>query len=253
MHPYSLTSLAVEGDAESLADRACRRIRDEILRGHLPLGSVISRRKMAVSLGMSVLPVSEALQRLETDGLVESRPRAGTRVRIPEAQYIRDSFIVREALESQSARLFAERATLRERQEILRMADRVDALFSRCVSGEHNDTEKLFEAHSYHFRFHMTIAESGHCPGLCAAIEKQQVLIWNWLFDVAALHRSVPRRSHRELAEALASGQAPVADAAMRTHIQYGLDELILRIPDREAPNWREHRRSSAGATEAGS
>ena len=62
---------------------------------------------------MSVLPVSEALRRLEEDGLVESRPRAGTRVRVPSESDVRDLYELREALESQAARLFAERATPR--------------------------------------------------------------------------------------------------------------------------------------------
>ena len=56
---------------------------------------------------MSFLPISEALQRLEHDGLVESRPRAGNRVRVPTAGEILERYQLREALETQSARLFA--------------------------------------------------------------------------------------------------------------------------------------------------
>ncbi|MEK7831518.1 MAG: GntR family transcriptional regulator, partial [Acidobacteriota bacterium] len=67
----------------SLAGEAYVTLRERILRGELPIGMVISRRKIATELGMSMLPVSEALQRLEFEGLLESRPRAGTRVRIP--------------------------------------------------------------------------------------------------------------------------------------------------------------------------
>ena len=67
----------------SLAGEAYEFVKQRILRGHLALGQVISRRKIAAELGMSFLPVSEALLRLEFEGLLESRPRAGTRVRIP--------------------------------------------------------------------------------------------------------------------------------------------------------------------------
>ena len=52
---------------------------------------------------MSFLPISEAIKRLEQEGLVESRPRVGTRVRIPNAQDLRDRHIMREALEAQPA------------------------------------------------------------------------------------------------------------------------------------------------------
>src|SRR3569833_2933672 len=95
----------------SLSSRAYSEIRSAILSGELALGSPISRRNLARDLGMSVVPVSDALQRLETEGLVESWPRVGTRVRIPTAQDIRGHYVVREALESQSARLFSQKAT----------------------------------------------------------------------------------------------------------------------------------------------
>ena len=72
---------------------------------------------------MSLLPLTVAVQRLETEGLLESRPQVGTRVRIPSEQDVRERFIIREALESQSARMFAERATMAQRHELLLMAE----------------------------------------------------------------------------------------------------------------------------------
>src|SRR5947209_20300717 len=73
----------------SLAGEAYEFVKQRILRGELPMGQVISRRKIAAELGMSFLPVSEALLRLEFEGLLESRPRAGTRVRIPSREDVR--------------------------------------------------------------------------------------------------------------------------------------------------------------------
>src|SRR5439155_20440023 len=75
----------------SLADRAYYSILDQMLRGSLPVGSVVSRRNLAEQFQMSLVPVAEALQRLEIEGLVESRPRAGTRVEAPSADEIRSA------------------------------------------------------------------------------------------------------------------------------------------------------------------
>ena len=72
--------------SKSLSSEAYSNVRQRILRGELKLGQVISRRTLASEMGMSFLPVSEALLRLEVEGLLESRPRAGTRVRIPTPQ-----------------------------------------------------------------------------------------------------------------------------------------------------------------------
>ena len=49
----------------SLAAEAYGIVRDRILRGELSIGAVVSRRTLASELGMSFLPVSEALMRLE--------------------------------------------------------------------------------------------------------------------------------------------------------------------------------------------
>jgi hypothetical protein len=64
-------------------------------------------RQVPKQFGTSVFPVSEAILRLESEGLVESKPQVGTRVRVPSETDIRDGFIIREALECQSARLVA--------------------------------------------------------------------------------------------------------------------------------------------------
>src|SRR5438270_8450930 len=118
--------------AVSLSQRAYTEIRDSILGGKLPLGTPISRRTLAQELEMSVVPVSDALQRLESEGLVESWPRVGTRVRIPTAQDIRGHYVVREALESQSARLFAQKSTQEERAEIQTLARKLDEQYQKA-------------------------------------------------------------------------------------------------------------------------
>src|SRR3989442_14942387 len=108
--------------ASSLAAEAYNVVRQRILRGELGLGHPISRRKLAAELGMSFLPVSEALLRLEVEGLLENRPRAGTRVRIPTREDVRGHFVVREALEGQAAGLFATLATAAGKRELKKVA-----------------------------------------------------------------------------------------------------------------------------------
>src|SRR5947208_6718777 len=140
----------------SLADRAYAAIREEILRGQLRPGTPLSRRRLARELGMSVLPVTDALRRLEVDGLVESRARAGTRVRVPEEKDVRELYELREALETQSARLFAERATDAQRQEIQQLAAQLDAAFVR--GSTHADPVDRFAVHSQPGRVHTAVA-----------------------------------------------------------------------------------------------
>jgi DNA-binding GntR family transcriptional regulator len=227
--------------SDSLAERAYQQIRNRILRGEFPLGAALSRRELAQGLGMSFVPVSEALQHLERDGLVESAPRAGTRVRVPTPDDIRERYILREALECQAARLFVELADDDVKAELVAMGRRLDQLYSFLPDA---DTEFVYSVHAYHMAFHMRIAEASGCKLLRDAIERDQVLIFNWLFDTAAHQRSYP--SHSELAAALASGEAMEADAGMRRHIRFGLDGVLAGIRAPAAPNgWRRRRRLS--------
>ena len=232
--------VVTSGPQESLADRAYLMIREWVLRGELPLGAPLSRRQLADRLSMSVLPVSEALQRLEAEGLVETRYRAGTRVKAPTVQEIRDLYIVREALETQAARLVAERATPQQRQNLRRDAEQVDVLFDR--GAQHlDDTEFQFTVHHEHFQLHMRIAEYAGSRSLQDAIEKKQVLIFNWLYMVATPERRVPRHFHGELIEAVTGPDPEVADRAMRSHVRFGLEDLLVTIqpPDSRKRKWR--------------
>lgn len=232
---------------DTLARRAYEQIRERILRGVYRLGAPLSRRRIARELRMSNLPISEALQRLEQEGLVESKPRVGTRVRAPSAEDIRQRYTLREALESQAARKFVECAGAEQKLELQRMAAHLDQLYSSCAVADPG-SDYLYSVHTYHMNFHLRIAESAGCGLLRAAIEREQVLIFNWLFDTAAQRRSLPANFHTLLAAALASGDLEEADAAMRRHIRFGLESVVESIQAPNSNEWRRSRRANARA-----
>jgi DNA-binding GntR family transcriptional regulator len=228
----------------TLAERAYLFLRERILRGEIRLGASLSRRKLAAELHMSLVPVSEALQRLESEGLVESKPRVGTRVYLPNTQDIRERYVVREALEAQSARLFSEKASSRERSELCRMAEHMDALFNRRLDAR-TDAEFLYHVQNYHFQIHMRIAECTGCRPLIKLIEQTHVLVFNWVWDIAAKLPNLPPRFHRELINVLSGTNPEASDKAMRRHIRYGLDGIIHALeqpPELIAPNSAKQR-----------
>ncbi|NOT61296.1 MAG: GntR family transcriptional regulator [Acidobacteria bacterium] len=207
----------------SLSAEAYIILRERILRGELPIGQVVSRRKIAVELGMSMLPVSEALQRLELEGLLESRPRAGTRVKIPTEDEVRGHYVVREALEVQAAKLFAEVASASERAELQKLAARVDALSTKTGKDR-------FLYLSLHEKLHRRIAEGGHCQPLCDAIEKNQVLASTWLCVPRPKTTDEPPRRHQDLAAILCNESSKTAAEAMRKHVQNALKNTLARL-----------------------
>ncbi len=235
---------ALRAKRGSLANAAYTQIRDEILRGTFKIGDILSRRHLAEMLNMSFIPITEALQRLEAEGLVESRPRIGTRVRIPTEEDIRGTYEIREALEAQSARLCASNITAEEKKQLKKSAEHLDHLYFAGQSEA--DPVFLFSVHTYHMQFHMRIAEIARCVGLSKAIEKEQVLVFNWLYDTTT-HRTIsPANFHATLATALCSGDPIKADVAMRGHVQYGLQQVLDRFaPLAKGNAWRTRNAAS--------
>lgn len=197
-----------------LAGEAYEIVRERILRGELPMGQVISRRKVAAELGMSFLPVSEALLRLEHEGLLESRPRAGTRVRVPTRADVEGHYVVREALEAQAAMLFAEYATRDERSELTKLAARVDAL---CQQTDGNRYIYL----SLHEKLHRRIAECTRCPALSDSISRACALASTWL--CAMRTGECGPETHENLMKVLVSADPATAADAMRQHVRHGM------------------------------
>jgi DNA-binding GntR family transcriptional regulator len=226
---------------QGLAAEAYTTVRERIVRGELAIGQVISRRKLAAELGMSFLPVSEALIRLENEGLLESRPRAGTRVRVPTRQDVEGHYVLREALEVQAAMLFAERAERDERSELLKLAKRVDAL-----SVQSNGDRVVFSA--LHEKLHRQIAECARCSALYDALSVMYTVAATWLCATRPAPGVTPTTHHQDLMKVLVNDSPAAAGEAMREHIRVTMEcalqrlELLFRV-QKEYP--REYPRSA--------
>jgi DNA-binding GntR family transcriptional regulator len=92
---------------ESATDMVYASIRDKILVLELLPGAMIDKAALCEKFGVSRSPVSEALARLQSDGLVEILPQRGTRVaRIRMADLIQSMFL-RRVLEVETVRTIA--------------------------------------------------------------------------------------------------------------------------------------------------
>jgi DNA-binding GntR family transcriptional regulator len=141
---------------------------------------------------------------------------------------VRDCYILREALETQSARLFAEKASAQERLELRNMAVRLDEMMERC-NNDNVDPDERFRLQAYHLAFHMRIAECTGSSALYTAIEKNRLLVFNWLYDVAA-EFGFPPRWHQDLMDVLILHDPEAADKAMRQHIRHNVEGVHVAI-----------------------
>lgn len=144
----------------SIQGRLITEIRQRIIAGAFQPGANISELAIAEEFGVSRTPVRETFKQLQTEGLIEIRPRVGTFVTVPSRREITELFEMKELLEGAAARLLAQRGRVPEidqLEENLRQADvavaRDDkARYAELVEEFHNllvvgaDNSKL-EAH----------------------------------------------------------------------------------------------------------
>lgn len=216
---------------QDLSEQAYLRIRERILKGEYVFGTVLSRRSLAAEFGMSLVPINEAISRLENEYLIENTPRVGTKVRTPTPQDIRGFWAVREGLETQASRLYARMATSAERREVIELAKQLDLLHESTTSTDEPDAKALYQWRCAHMHFHTRIAECAKLPFLTKQIEKNQLLVFNWFYDHQLYGgRKLPAHWHEQLARSLAEGSEEVADAATRKHLHNKLEELMLSL-----------------------
>ena len=87
----------------TISDQAYEVMRERILNGQMPGGSPVRQDTVADELGVSKIPLREALTRLEQDGLVISFPNRGFIVRSMSADEAEEVFELRLKLEPDAA------------------------------------------------------------------------------------------------------------------------------------------------------
>ena len=93
----------------TMTEQVMARLRDMILSGELAPGSRLDQNDLARRFGVSLVPLREALARLQSSGLVRIVPHRGVFVESLSVEELLDIYQVREALEELAARLAAPR------------------------------------------------------------------------------------------------------------------------------------------------
>lgn len=211
----------VSSNDKSAAERAHTIICDQILDGTLKPGQRITRREMAELTQVSIIPVIEAIHRLENDGLVESTRNVGSRVVSLNAETRFDRYALRLAVENQVARILGSgRLRAEVKQKLLDQAEHLDADIEQ--NGRSRQTWEN------HYQFHLDLVLYSECPSLVAAHKRNHYfLLLEW----------------RELSH---WDQSSDSDAEAYSHV-WLLNEIFSRDPHRAQLASSRHIASSEG------
>jgi DNA-binding GntR family transcriptional regulator len=198
-------------DEQSLADQAYYAIREWIVTLDLAPGSVVNERELMGRLGLGRTPVREALRDLAREQLVDVFPRRGMFVSGVDVGDIAGLSEVRLVLETEAARLAAERSNDADCEETRALLDELGV-----TSGEH-DERRLIDLDQ---RIHRHVARCTHNPFLEATLEQYYVLalrIWFLALERVALDEAIAE--HHAILEAIRDGDADRAEDVMRAHV----------------------------------
>jgi DNA-binding GntR family transcriptional regulator len=193
------------------ADRAYEGLRQAILTGVLEPKEQINPKGIAAELGMSVIPVREALRRLEQEGLIVIKPHVGATVRELPVAELRENLLIRSELEALAARLAAPLMTKDVLAVLQALIDKMD----KCIRTKHYE-----QFGALNRRFHMAAYDVIPERGLLKLIEQQwdQVPRAASVFALVPEHAIAAQEEHLEIFAALKRGDAEAAANLTRDH-----------------------------------
>jgi DNA-binding GntR family transcriptional regulator len=198
----------------TVVEQVTEEIRRSILAGVLSPNQELSLRELADRLGVSTIPVREALRRLEGQGLLVTTPGRSSRVAPLDSADLRGIYRLRLMLEPEIA---SRSCLLLPDIELERLGDVVESF---GVSGRRIDD--LYDMHNdFHLRLLAPAATEWDIRtlrGLWHAAERYLRLAFGALDDHAGEH---PRRefAHTELLDGFRARDPALVESLVRQHL----------------------------------
>jgi DNA-binding GntR family transcriptional regulator len=188
-------------------------LRDSIMKCELRPGERLVIDDLARRLSVSSIPVREALQILQSEGLVVTVPHVGATVAAISRESILEVFTVMEGLEMVATRVAAERAAPEDLEELAQIVGGMDRVLT---AGLHEMWADL------NTRFHTTISRMTEMPML---EEMTEWAMGRWdrvrrfYFNGVLVHRvDQAQQEHHAILAAMQARDLPALEQTVREH-----------------------------------
>ena len=208
----------------NLSDQLVDLVRDRILSGGVSSEHAIRQDALAAELGVSKIPLREALARLEEEGLVRSQANRGFFVRSLSASEAQEVYELRIKLEPDATARAALLATEADHAHAIETLDTLDR-----VTDEHGDGVGAFNR-----AFHRALFRPCGQPVTITILERLQVLSERYVrVHLEPLGRDErANEEHHQLLEAWLARDADKISVLVDAHIRKTLDDLRQQLVD---------------------
>lgn len=202
----------------TLSEQVFEIIRERIITGGLPREVPIRQDALANELGVSKIPLREALARLEQEGLLTSQANRGYFVRPMSAAEAEEIFELRVVLEPPAAARGAEQADDADRAATLAAFEALDSAASN----------NLASVASCNRTFHTALVRPSGRLLTTQLVERLTVLSERYVIAhlQPAGREDRAHLEHRDLLDAWLAGDGAAVQTLLSAHIQATLDDL---------------------------
>ena len=194
------------------------RIQELIFDGTLKSGARIPQDAIAEELGVSRLPVREAIIALQAEGLVDSEPHRGSFVVPITEEDIEDHYAMYGAIQG----LAASRAAKRASDSLIRRLEDLVAEMERAPSAP-STTEA-------HWAFHSAINQAGGSRRLRTVLRQMAHNLPREVYDLAPSASPQSNLEHRRLIDALRSGDGEAAARTCEEHLSHEGRIVVIEL-----------------------
>ena len=101
------SELSANGETK-LSDLAYRRFKEALFQKRIAAGAIVSQAHLVAITGVPITPLRDAMQVLQSEGIIQILPRSGIKIAKPDLALLRNAFQMRQILEVPALRHVAE-------------------------------------------------------------------------------------------------------------------------------------------------
>ncbi len=206
----------------TLSERVFEVLRERIVTGSIQGEQAIRQDALAAELGVSKIPLREALARLEQDGLLTSHANRGYFVQPMSASQADEIYELRLRIEPRAAAQACERASESEQATARKAFERLDAI------ADANLAESALGNRVYHASLVRP------CGRLLTTQLVERLLILSERYVIAHLQPagrgSRAHKEHLEMLEAWLARDAKAVERMVETHTRATHDDLMQQL-----------------------
>ena len=192
----------------SSGDQAAAYLRRLIFEGELRPGNRVPQEEVAQTLGISRIPVREALIALEREGWLTIELHRGAFINALDEQSVRDHYDLFGVLYG----FAVERAVERDREGL---SAKLDAITPALTA-----TDDPAELNRLTLEFHASVVDAANSPRISAVLRSLTGIIPGNFFELVPGSMDVERRGAADVARAVRRGDGPAAATAYRRTMQ---------------------------------